>query len=207
MNTLGKILVVLNLLFALVTGGFIVFTYATRFRYDQALKNQQAEARAAKDFLRAQTEVMASLDARYKKATIDLEKVKGDLKDAEDAWNVKKAELENDITIKTKGAGGGEDQPASPRRRCCAEEVKNLGEAAQGAALIIGLEGKVPSSRRRPMRKRRPTACAERNDNLWRRIPRLYRELASRRTGSGGGTGPVQAPRQRPARRPRQGNH
>lgn len=198
MNTFGKILVVLNLLFALVTGGFIVFSYATRFRYDQALVKQREEAAAAKAFLKSETELLAPLDAKLKAEIAAHEKSKYELSDRLAEKDAKIVELESDkATLKAElDKAKTAVEVAEKERERRNEEVKNLGEALKlRESMIIDLEGKVSFFQAEAVSlKAKADSLQARNENLLEENKRLAVALARERTGGGTGDGPVKLP-------------
>lgn len=200
MNTLGKILVVLNLLFALVTGGFIVFSFATRFRYEQALENQRREVIASKGALEGGSKVLATLDAKYKNAVAERDKVKADFADTVLVRDAKLAEKDNEIDTKTKELEKAKVyltkmQEEINRRN---EEVKNLGIAIKKREeTILDLEGKTRFFQAEAVsQKAKADSLQARNDQLQELNRIISVELAKSRVGAPAGTPSVKLPNQ-----------
>lgn len=190
MNTLGKILVVLNLLFALVVGGFVVFTYATRFRYDQALEQQKNEVRAVKAYMAGADKVLADLDAKYKNALVERDKAKYTLSEAESLWKAEKTRLEDDVKEKLNELNSikvalREKEEEIKRRNV---EVENLTIfIKQRDEKIVELEGKYRVALAAEVAQRlRADSLQARNDSLLAENKRLQLLLLKDRTGSGG---------------------
>jgi hypothetical protein len=101
MNTMGKILVILNLLFALVTGAFLAFDFATRTNWKRAYDDLEAEMKVSRTNVDTQGETrrvaltklqdaLARLDAtqkaleeQKKKAVKDLAEAHGEMQSAD----------------------------------------------------------------------------------------------------------------------------
>ena len=93
MNTIGKILVILNFVFAIVVGAFLVFDFATRTQWKRAYEELKREA----DVLRARTEaygpLTASVASEVAKHKLEAEKVKTELAETQEAAKATEATL------------------------------------------------------------------------------------------------------------------
>jgi hypothetical protein len=170
MNTLGKTLVVLNLLFALVTGGFVVFTWATRFRYDQALEKQRDEAKILKAFAAAANETLAVENAKYKKAVEERDALKTKLDDYAVETKVKLAEKDEDLRKKTEEL----DEKKTTLRLKEEEVVRRNAEVKNLTAALQEREGRI-NGLEADARKFQASALAEkaRADSLQARAENL----------------------------------
>jgi hypothetical protein len=72
MNIVGKILVILNLLFALVVGGFLVIDVATRSNWKREIENRDTMLKSAYNSVATHTETERLLQIELKKARDDL---------------------------------------------------------------------------------------------------------------------------------------
>jgi hypothetical protein len=80
MNTMGKILVIINLLFALVTGGFLAVDFATRSNWRQAYESLAEEMKVSRsntDTLHATAALVAEKLKKAENRSQDLEKQLG----------------------------------------------------------------------------------------------------------------------------------
>src|SRR5262249_30239654 len=105
MNTIGKILVILNLLFALVAVGFLVYDYTARTNWREAAEQNKRVAVVAesgrasaiqvmRDALKDKRTIQAALDSHLIESKAELEKFKirldnlqKELKEAKDRAN------------------------------------------------------------------------------------------------------------------------
>jgi len=198
MNTLGKILVVLNLLFALVTGGFIVFSALTRVRYEQRLEDQRREVIAAKGALEGGNKVLATLDAKYKNAVAERDKLKADFADTVLERDAKLAEKDNEIDTKTKELEKSKVyltkmQEEINRRN---DEVKNLGIAIKKREeTILDLEGKTRFFQAEAVaQKAKADSLQSRNDQLLAQNREYATMIVKGRVGTPGGGPAIKLP-------------
>src|SRR5688572_24751116 len=82
MNTVGKILVILNLLFAVAVGGFLVVDFATRQNWKLAYDKLKAEMEIAKLNYQAGGQTLAQLSKQAKDLQTARDKAEQDLHDA-----------------------------------------------------------------------------------------------------------------------------
>src|SRR5207302_7017497 len=68
MNTIGKILVVLNLIFALVVGGFLVFDFATRTNWKTSFESLKHEMEVAKTQTNISGKTQQELNTQVRRA-------------------------------------------------------------------------------------------------------------------------------------------
>jgi hypothetical protein len=79
MNIIGKILVILNLIFALVVGGFLIFDFATRTNWKNSFEALKREMDVASRQTSVSGKTMQELNAQVKRAEAEKEKLKQDL--------------------------------------------------------------------------------------------------------------------------------
>lgn len=99
MNVMGRILVVLNLLFALVTGGFLVVDFATRNNWKQAFEELKRETEVSRSNTTAMAQTNRELFAK-------LEEAKTKAVDAQEAVVKQKSDYEKiiaDLRVKVNG--------------------------------------------------------------------------------------------------------
>jgi hypothetical protein len=95
MNTLGKILVILNFLFALVVGAFLAIDFATRQNWKTQIDAYKKELDVARANSQAMSDTFSGLDAQIKAARSDLEAKKLELSLQQAEFASKVTELQN----------------------------------------------------------------------------------------------------------------
>jgi len=98
MNTVGKILVILNFLFAVVVGAFLVVDFAVRTNWRQAHDKIAAEYAVLSTDREAFITEGSSQRTNVKTLMMDYEKVKSDMKDAETQFTVQIDNLKERLT-------------------------------------------------------------------------------------------------------------
>src|SRR5205823_740313 len=100
MNTVGKTLVILNLIFALLTGGFLVIDFATRTNWKNAYEQQQREMVVASGNVNATNKITATQVGEASKAMAKAEELKQQLAAAEEEYKAKltEADLARDLS-------------------------------------------------------------------------------------------------------------
>src|SRR3954454_7107817 len=83
MNTIGKILVILNFLFAIVVGIFLVLYIANQNRHREAHDDTLRQVKVMEESLKTTRQVIAKLTTEYRTMQLEIDKAKLDLKDAE----------------------------------------------------------------------------------------------------------------------------
>lgn len=193
MNTLGKILVILNLLFTLALAGLHVFFAAKRERFGPTLEAQKREVIAANAAREGNVKVMATLDAKYKTAVTERNTAKNNIVDLDAEYKVKLLEKENEIDTKVKElekmkVSFTKMQEEIDRRN---EEAKNLGIALKNReTTILDLEGKTKFFQAQAIDyKNKAESVQARNEVLLAKNRELEILYAKSRTGAGtGGT-------------------
>jgi len=106
MNTIGKILVVLNFIFALVVGVILVFNIAFRAPWKEKYESLVVQARVLEEHLKSNNKVQVNMAGDYRDKDLEIAKLKQQLKDVEDAkqaFEAAKTVEVADLTNKLKG--------------------------------------------------------------------------------------------------------
>jgi len=190
MNIVGKILVFFNLLFALVTGGFLVIDFATRTNwkiYADALKRQLEVAHINNGNL---AKTAGLLDNEVKKARAERDDAVAKHADDIKLWNIEKdglnLQLENE-KARTKDNDLTVQKALSDNERL-KEEVKTLADTVQKRdKTILAKEEEnkklqVESVANKDLAKR----TLDRNEYLLNKIIELEKALAKQDAGVGG---------------------
>lgn len=96
MNTMGKILVVLNFVMAVAVIGFILFNFAAQTNNPQVAKQYETELTIARKTNQAMTDENSRAHARLNATKSDLEKERQDRVVEQAQWAVKEAEMRKD---------------------------------------------------------------------------------------------------------------
>lgn len=89
MNVMGKILVFLNLVFALVVGGFLVVDFATRTKWAEAYKKLQDEVQVAERNVQAVPGTLTRQETTIKTLTQQLATARQEIVDLQDTMSAK----------------------------------------------------------------------------------------------------------------------
>lgn len=143
MNTVGKTLVIVNLLFALVTGAFLVIDFMTRTNWEQRYKEQVREVEVAKAITQEQADSFAKAMAALRDSQKKINELENKNKDDEGRAKLALKELENRLEdakvtgVKDTAAGVGLTEEVNRLR----QEVTNLtASLKKREATIIALE-------------------------------------------------------------------
>ncbi len=96
MNTIGKILVILNFLFSVVVGLFLVLYIANQTKHREAHESTLLQVKVMEESYKTTRQVIAKLSTDYRTMQGEIEKAKLDLKDAEDRRKIQ----EDDYIVK-----------------------------------------------------------------------------------------------------------
>ena len=91
MNVMGKILVILNLVFAVVVGGLIVVTFATRTKWAEAHKKLQEDMQVAERNVSVVPGTLASQEAKIRALTQELANARQEAIDRHEEIKAKEA--------------------------------------------------------------------------------------------------------------------
>src|SRR5258707_451520 len=97
MNTLGKILVVLNFVFALVVGAFLTVKFATETNWKAGVDQLRVELDIARKSNQALIDTTTGLSTQLTAAKSDLEAKKQDIALYQAQWSVREAELQKAV--------------------------------------------------------------------------------------------------------------
>ncbi|MBM3993399.1 MAG: hypothetical protein FJ303_04505 [Planctomycetes bacterium] len=187
MNTVGKILVILNFIFAMAVGGFLVFDFALRTQWKERYHALNTEANALKQSRDVTESMMAKVTADYRQVKEELEKEKQKQKDLEVAKIAKELEFDtrmNEMKAQLDDKGLSETQAKELAKRLAGEVdiLKVTIRDREGS--IVGLEQKVREIR---------TAVATfealartrqiQNENLLQQVRDLTKEVARLEAG------------------------
>lgn len=198
MNTIGKILVILNLIFALVVGGFLVIDFATRTNWKISYEKLRSEMEVALTSTKISGRSLQDLVTQVKRAEAEKEELKLKLVDQE---TVAKAQLESqkrltdDATDKAKDADLNAQKSIAERDRL-KEEVKGLNLTVQNRdTAILGLQDSVKKFRTEAIAQENiAKAMQARNENLLARLQDLERKIALNEAGVGNSGGLTRDP-------------
>lgn len=191
MNIIGKILVILNFIFALVVGGFLVIDFATRTNWKTAYDNLKREMDQLKASRDASGLAMASSVTREKQAKIELDEVKQKLGDKEVEMKALEDRLVKDIEdykLKLGGTGQTLTKALADVERLKNEVKDRDSTVRQREDTIVKLEADRNRYRAEAIAQEgRSKALQDRNEQLMEQVLRLTQDLAKERSG---GTGP-----------------
>jgi hypothetical protein len=201
MNTMGKILVFINFLFALVIGGFMVIDFARRTNWKAAFDNADSQLRIARN----NTDVLADAN---RKSLNEIARLTAELANHEGKTQARLSEKEKQIIAEKNARSQAEqasnkllaqynDLVAETKRRT--EEVANLGKVIkQRDQTIVALEedkSKLKAEAITAVNEK--AATQERNMSLLAQVREQQKELA-RLSNSPGAIGKSEATRRPP---------
>jgi myosin heavy subunit len=198
MNTIGKILVILNLVFALLVGGFLVIDYATRTNWKKEYEKLQSEMVVAGTNTNVSSRTQQDLVTQKKRADADRDDA---LQKLADEKLVSKARLE-DQQRKTAEAEGRADDARLSAEKAIAEkdrlkaENKSLGETIQERdGRITALQEKAKELRQEAVAAdTKAKAAQERSESMLKQIEELQRTISLREAGVGKDNSPLRSP-------------
>ncbi len=187
MNTIGKILVVLNLVFALVVGGFLVIDFATRSNWKLAFDNLKREMEVAQKNTNISGGTLQDLNTQVKRAEAERDKLKKELVDQE---NVASAKLAGQTLLTNEANERAKDadltaQKAIQEKDKLKEELKGLSATVQERDnRILALQESNKTYRTEGIaHENKAKATQDRNVNLLEQIQELSRKLALQDAG------------------------
>jgi hypothetical protein len=128
MNTVGKTLVIINLVFALLVAGFLVIDFATRETWKAGFDKLKGELDISRANTRTAQETNGSLLDKLKTAELNLNTVEKKLKNAQDqgATDLDKARRQTQDEAEKSKAAELEQQKLLSEKNRLIEEVKDL---------------------------------------------------------------------------------
>ena len=191
MTAVGKILVFLNLVFSLVVGGFVVFTYVARVHWveaNQALKNQN-DVLAANALAYQNEANKAKQDAGVLvgKAQAELKNVQGELKTANDANADLSAQLAklNQKSTKENAQASASVMEVDKRQQDVAKLRETLRKEQELNNTLVAQSAKDRDAATVAQIERR--AVQDQNNRLEGQLQQMARDMARMRA-SGGST-------------------
>ncbi|MCI0378500.1 MAG: hypothetical protein L0215_12900 [Gemmataceae bacterium] len=193
MNTIGKILVILNLVFALVVGGFLVVDYATRTNWKDAFDKLSAEMKTAGANASVSGDTLTDLNKQVRRMEADLATEKQKLVDYQQLAKAKEDSLKlalDEEKDRTKDADLNYNKALAEKDRL-KDEVKNLAATiASREKTILAMQDDNKRLRTEAIANENiAKSMQERNENLLGQIQDMTRKLA--RLESGGGDSPL----------------
>jgi hypothetical protein len=188
MNTIGKILVILNLIFAVLVGGFLVVDFATRTNYKAAYDSLRNEMQVADTNYRTSNKTLRDLNTQVKEAVAAREDLERKLVDQE---KLAKLQLDGQKQLTDEAIERAKDsdlnsQKAIAERDRFKEENKSLtATLAIRDKAILELQESNKSYRQQAIaQKNTADAMQARNENLLQRIQELERKIINRELGT-----------------------
>jgi hypothetical protein len=189
MNTIGKILVILNLIFALVIGGFLVIDFATRTNWKTAFEQAKRELDIAKTERNISGNTLRDAISFGKTDRAENLKLKQDLKDLEKVMEAKEESLQAQLQEAIAKAKEADlvGLKANAERDRLKEEVKGLGATIEGRneTILVLQNDKKKFQQEAGAQKQIADQMQSRNENLLARLQDLERKIALRDAGVG----------------------
>jgi hypothetical protein len=195
MTVMGKILVIVNLVFSLLTAFLIMMVYTARTNWAEAYKKLEANYQAAQSnavtFNTDAQESKKQADTRVNAAEAEVKTLKGELDVAKKDGQANLAKFE---------AASRENQVAKVNADTLAEELKRRqlevdamkGREAENNKRMVQLEDQAKAFRDRAVEAEIASkSMQDRNDNLRVQLENMTKDLERARTG--GGTGVASA--------------
>ncbi len=191
MNTIGKILVILNFLFAVIVGVLLVMDFATRNQWKDAYMALKKETETVAKVSGTNQVSMAKVANDYKQAKDDAEKLSQDLKNAqserqvmEDLYKVEKAQLEGQLA----NAQTSITQLDLTQKRHVFEIAHLNGVIKDRENAIVRLEADIKRYRSDAVQFESLAKTRQiQNENLLEQLRQTTRKLAQVEAGVGGG--------------------
>ncbi len=192
MRTIGIILVILNLIFAIVVAGFLVIDFATRTNWKQAYDTLKGEMQVARTNSDIVNKTLGPLKTQLKQVEADLETAKQNLVDAKNAADAK--EKSQEVTIQELQ---GKVTDANNTLQIVVGEKERLKEEVKGLTATIALREKAILALQDDVRKYRSEAIANenvakqmqsRNEHLLVQVQDLSKEIFRAKAGIGSDT-------------------
>lgn len=182
MNIIGKILVILNLVFALVVGGFLVIDFATRTNWKQAYDKLKQEMQVAKVNTDVSSKTMAELNNTVKRLTADLETEKQKLVQQETEAKVLLESTKVDLQVakdQTQEANLNYQKSLAEKERLKTEVKDRDAVIAQRDKTILELqEAKKKYQLAAIAAENVAKAMGERNEEVLKQLQEALRKLA-----------------------------
>jgi hypothetical protein len=190
MNTIGKILVILNLVFALLVGGFLVIDFATRSNWKVAYEKLKSEMEIAQLNYKVSGDTIRGAITVGKTDRAENDTLKQKLVDQEVVAKAREASLlvqVQEAVDKTKDADLNAQKAIAEKDRL-KEEVKGLNLTVQGRdGTILTLQNDNKRIRTEAVAQENiAKAMQSRNENLLARLQELERKIIQNELGTAG---------------------
>ncbi len=187
MNTVGKILVILNFLFAVIVGAFLVADVATRNQWKEKYFELLKEANMSTKSRDVTVAVTGNVVRDYKDLQIELEQSHQKLKDQEEAAKAMKVTLQVDIADrdnKLKDADLSLKQALAAKQRLT-DEITVLNSAIKDReSTIVQLQASVKGFRQQAQNFESIARTRQiQNENLLEQLRDVTRALALKESG------------------------
>jgi hypothetical protein len=194
MNTIGKILVILNFIFAVTVGAFLVIDFATRSNWKAAYDSLNRELQSTVRSREAGSEVASGVVNDLKQARAEVETLKQKLADQEANFEVEKVKFGSQITdaqMKAKDADLSLQRALSDVNRLTIA-AKDLNKVIKDREeFIVTLQTDVKKYRNEALAQEENARAAQaRNEQLRNELEETTRKLAQKETGNTPGVGP-----------------
>jgi len=188
MNTMGKILVILNLLFALATGGFLVIDFATRTNWKAAYDNKDLQLKAAQSNSRTMQEGYTKILKDLQDKVAELDKARRDFKEKEDKFNLDLAGEKKKCDAAAVEANAAKTQLiiANKERERLQKEGKDLVARLEDALqLALSKEALIVKYRQEAVSAiNERNSVMLRNDSLLEQVETLMKQIAKKQYGA-----------------------
>jgi hypothetical protein len=191
MNTIGKILVILNFLFAVIVGLLLVMDFAMRNQWKDAYMALKSETKTVNDVGSVNKQAMTKVAQDYQNARDKIDVLNQELKNSqtdkqqmEDAFKVEKGQMENQLA----GAKTTIIQLEETQKRHVFE-IKHLdGVIKEREKAIVLFEADIKTYRSQAVQYETLAKTRQiQNENLLEQLRATTLELVKLRAGVGGG--------------------
>ena len=189
MNTIGKILVILNFVFALVVGGFLVIDFATRTNWRVAHERAKNELTVAKANYDVSTQTIAQLHNDLTRAKADRDTEKGKLVEQESLFKAERESLKLEVQTAKDQAMEADinSKKFQAQNILLTEEVKNRdGVISDREKTILALQESNKKYRTEAIANENVAKAMQlRNESLLAKLQDAERKLALLEAGGG----------------------
>lgn len=195
MNTIGKILVILNFLFAIIVGGLLLMDFATRTQWRAAYQSLEGEFKVLKAARDTHAAMSGTIETRLKQKEMELQTVVQKLKDAENAGAAEKTSGElqaAELKTKLKDADLTLAKLTSETERLKTEVKDREKTITDREKAIIALEDNLKKYRREAIANENLARTVQaRNEQLMVELQEKVAQLRKLEAGGGASGEPV----------------
>lgn len=193
MNTIGKILVILNFLFAIIVGVLLVMDFAKRNQWKEAYFALKKETETAVDVAKADKVATVKVAGDYKDAKSQIDKLMQDLKDSQ---TLTKIEVDK-LTVEKGEAQAALEKATTTNKQLEVTQQRLTNEIAhlnvivkERETAIVRFEAEIKKYRNDAVQATTLAKTRQiQNENLLEQIRNLTSALAKAQAGIGGGAG------------------